>query len=128
MNQTLVNFQVTLAFKRFKVEITNPRITEQEFRNLQNDAIINELIVLSNRPIYEHVNTADFVGLCFEISPTAVSVWPVLVFTKATQGDLGTMMNKGNQHGSVFLLGVCTVIAKGIYILHKCGKSIQVWR
>lgn len=63
VNQNLVNFQVTLAFKRFKVEVTDLRITEQEFLNLQYDAIINELIILSNRTIYGHVNTVDFVGL-----------------------------------------------------------------
>ncbi|KIW71201.1 hypothetical protein PV04_03396 [Phialophora macrospora] len=121
VNQNLLNSQVTFAFKRFKVEVTDPSVTQQDFRTLQYDAMINELTVLSNRAVREHANIAVFVGLCFELSPAADAAWPVLVFTKATQSDLGTFMAKGDRQGSDFLLGVCTEIARGIEILHECG-------
>lgn len=124
VNQGLLNYQVTLAFKRFKVEVTDPRLTQQDFRSLQYDAMINELTVLSNRAIRQHSNIAVFVGLCFEMSPGADAVWPVLAFTKSTHGDLGILLTQGDQQEPDFLLGVCTEIAQGIEILHKCGKSL----
>jgi hypothetical protein len=125
--QNLLNSQVTFAFKRFKVEVTDPSLTQREFRTLQIDAMINELTVLSNRAVREHANITVFVGLCFELSPTADAVWPVLVFTKATRSDLGTSMAKGDHERSDFLLGVCTETTRGIEVLHKCGKSLPTW-
>jgi hypothetical protein len=76
--------------------------------------MITELTVLSNHVVREHANITVFVGLCFELSHTADTVWPVLVFTKATQSDLGTFMAKGDYEGRIFCWEYAQSLPEGL--------------
>jgi hypothetical protein len=114
---------MNLAYKRFKPDITDYRLSESQFRDQQYSAMINEMVILAQPAIGRHNSLPHFVGICFERSPNAAEFWPVLVLLKAGQGDLGAYMSQENIIGPQMLLRICGEIAKGIHAAHQCGRS-----
>src|SRR6266516_1167943 len=104
VNQSFVNAETMFAYKRFKPEVTDHRLSEAQFRELQYTTMINELIILAHPGIGDHINIVQYVGICFELSPNAVEVWPVLVLVKTTRVDLATYMSQNESLGPALLL------------------------
>ena len=123
VNQSLLNVHMNFAYKRFKPDLTNCRLSESQFRDQQYSAMINEMVILAQPAIRGHNSLPHFVGVCFERSPNAAEFWPVLVLVKAEQGDLGAYMSQENTTDPQVLLRVCGEIAKGIYAVHQCGRN-----
>jgi len=71
VNQSFVNLETTFVYKRFKPEVTDHRLSEAQFQELQYMAVINELIILAHPEIGGHNSIVRFVGICFELSPNA---------------------------------------------------------
>ena len=122
VNQSFLNLETTFVYKRFKPEVTDHRLSEAQFRELQYAAMTNELIILAHPEIGDHNRIVRFVGICFELSPNAVEVWPVLVLLKATRGDLATYMSQNESLEPARLLRFCGEIAKGVHMVHQYGK------
>jgi hypothetical protein len=122
VNESLLNSKMTLVYKRFKSEVTDHRLSEAQFRELQYTAMVNELIILAHPEIGGHDSIVRFVGICFELSPNAVEVWPILVLLKATRGDLATYMTQNESLEPAHLLTLCGEIAKGVHRVHHYGK------
>lgn len=135
VNQSILNSEMTLVYKRFKSEVTDHRLSEAQFRELQYTAMINELIILARPEIGNRDGIVRFLGICFELSPNAVEVWPVLVLLKATRGDLATYMTQNESLEPARLLTLCCEIAKGVHRVHHYGvihgdinpRNILVW-
>jgi hypothetical protein len=54
VNQSSVNLETTFVYKRFKPEVTDHRLSEAQFRELQYTAMINELIIQARPEIGDH--------------------------------------------------------------------------
>ncbi|KAK3374187.1 kinase-like domain-containing protein [Lasiosphaeria ovina] len=121
INQSTLNAEFTFAFKRFKPHTTRNDVSEGEFRQMQYDAAIAEMTVLSHRTIRRHPNIVTFVGAGFEMSPVSDEVWPVLVSTKADLGDLYTFLSTRTPLHVESLVAICKEIASGIQVMHHCG-------
>lgn len=76
INQALVNFQISLAFKLFS------RPQQHPFRE-----IVQEMVALSHPVVLNHEHIATLEGICWDI-PDDDQVWPVLVFQMSDLGDL----------------------------------------
>ena len=124
VNQNLLNSALTFAFKRFKPEVTDARLSETQFRDQQFDAVVTEMTLLACETVRDHPCISPFVGLCFELSPvTRGEVWPVLVFSKSNEGDLASFISRTHEPlDSGLLLGICGEVARGINILHAVGR------
>jgi hypothetical protein len=123
VSQSPLNSRIEFAFKRFKRINSNAALSEADFRNLQYDAMISEMVTLSCPQIYDHPNIVNLEGLCWELLPGSDEVWPVLAFRKAEGGDLLHFMSSPDalEFGSDDLLAVCGEVAKGLRIMHLCG-------
>ncbi|KUL90028.1 hypothetical protein ZTR_02801 [Talaromyces verruculosus] len=120
VNEDHLNAKLAFAFKRFKPDNTNPSLSDSQFRDLQYSAMINEMTILSHPAIGEHDNITYFIGVGFELFSDTGEVWPMLIFSRLNQGDLGTYMAQSTsiQDGDI-LLGICGQVAKAVQILHK---------
>ena len=98
-----------------------------EFRKIQYDALISEMVVLSHPDIYEHPNIANLEGICWEMVPESEEVWPVMVFRKAEDGDLNQFLSpsKAVKVDSEGLIGLCGEVAKALKLMHQCGMLTQ---
>lgn len=118
IQQSLVNSQMSLAFKRIDVaEWTRPR---DELRAYQ--VLISEVQVLRHPALRGHPNIINLEGVCWEIKTGTESVWPVLVFEKTEFGDLQHFMNSSKGKGLSFQtkLGLCVDVASAIMRMHSC--------
>lgn len=118
-----VNADMTFSYKRFRPEPTDPRYSDEQFRELQYAAIVNELTVLASPGLRDHDNIVRLVGICFELSPNNVDVWPVLVLLTANGGELARTAFIRKIVGEDILLRICGEIAKGLHALHRHGGS-----
>lgn len=124
ISQSSLNDRVSFAFKRFNRTKTTPELTESEFRALQFDAMISEIIVLSCPEVYGHPNVINLEGLCWEISRPSGEVWPVLVFQKAKCGDLRNFLTLPEAEDLTLdtRIEICGEVAKALRIMHQCGE------
>lgn len=126
VNESQLNAQFAFAFKRFKPDVTDSSLSLSQFRDIQYSAMINEMTILSCPPIKNHDSIIVFVGVGFELFSAREEVWPMLIFSKFNQGDLGAwMLRTQNLEGDI-LLGICGRAAKGIGALHDCSRS-RTW-
>jgi hypothetical protein len=128
VNQSHLNAGLSFAFKRFNPRVTTPGTSEEAYRQVQYNAMITEITVLSRRDIRRHPNIVTFIGICFELSPVCDDVWPVLVFSKADLGDIYTFISDHTALDVSSLAAICGEVAKGIYIMHQCGKHGRHWK
>src|SRR5271154_3930657 len=85
IRQSLINLQLSLAFKRVHLE----RLCPGHYRNAIR-ALISEALVLGHPVIRRHQNIIRLQGICWDVRPD--NVWPVLVFKKSQYGDLKRFM------------------------------------
>jgi hypothetical protein len=129
VNQSRLNSKTWIAFKRFKTDGAHPGLLEDEFRNIQYNAMISELNVLGHPNIRNHPNIISLIGACFEINPVSNEVLPVLALAKAHHADLTMSLYEiprliGIPKDVFPPLPICGEVAKGIKMLHQCGTII----
>jgi len=122
VNQSALNSEFQLAYKRFNPHVTDPRFTTEAYRSLQYRAMASEMTVLSCSGVQSHPNIITLQGICFEISSTS-SVWPVLVFEKCALGDLEQCVSRPEFLDPEHLLSLCGEVAKALKVMHQCGMS-----
>jgi len=118
VNQSLINVQLALAFKRVHVHELHGkghRLQEYYYK-----ALVTEIAVLGDPAIREHENIIRLEGICWELSCFDEAVWPVLVLEKAPLGDLKYFMSSDKGRSSRFSdkLKLCLDIARGVSALH----------
>jgi Protein tyrosine and serine/threonine kinase len=121
VNQSPLNAALEFAYKRFAPESNDNYTTQEAFRKMQYDAMIAELTILSCPTIRRHENIVTFVGMCFEVLSSG-EVLPVIVFKKAEHGDLSVFLAENLPLDASSLTEICGEVAKGIQIMHSCGK------
>jgi hypothetical protein len=84
--------------------------------------------VLQNASIRQHPNVAKLVGVCWEIDSGAGDIWPVLVFEKASLGDLRKFMDseRGRVMSMQDRIQLCVDVAMGVLALHTSSMSTIV--
>lgn len=100
-------------------------LSEMLLRKLQYKAATNEIAILSCPAIRDHPNISLFIGIGFEVikSSPAELVHPVLIYSKATGGDLATFFSESQDIDDDLLLGICGEVVKGLDALHRCSKD-----
>jgi serine/threonine protein kinase len=114
INQSLVNVQMSLAFKRCR--------SSTMYKDL-----IAEIAILSDPTVRQHPNLSPLVGVCWEITTefggATPDIMPVLVFPKASHGSLQTYLS-GNSKGKLStseIRKICHEIANATDLLHNSG-------
>ena len=117
IRQALINLQTTFAFKRLK----RPRSSMEEAQNWRT--LVAEISILGYHTVRNHRNIANIEGICWDVISGGEKVWPVLVFEKTRQGDLGMFMlsDEGKRLGFKERIDVLCDIALAIRDLHTIG-------
>ena len=113
IRQSLIDLQMSFAFKRFKMN---------EFDIFRS--VISEVLVLGHSSLREHPNILSLQGVCWDISPDQ-KVWPVLVFEKAQMGNLESFMDSdtGKLLPIKDKLKICSGIAAAVREMHLHGMQ-----
>ena len=116
VSQALANVQTSFAFKRFRGDSTYNSDDDTPFQ-----AVINEMIVLSNPAVLDHPYVVTLQGICWDISTDGDQVWPVLVFEKSVHGDLFEFVKvgPGSSLSTQEKLKLCTDIGIAIRDMHS---------
>lgn len=116
IRQSLINLQTSFAYKRIK---WSRQAQWNESRNFQ--ALISEVMVLGNPLIRKHPNVIRLEGICWDFPPGDDNVWPVLVFEKAQNGDLGKFVNSdiGKCISLEDRLKLCADVADALKYIHS---------
>lgn len=111
IRQSLIELQMSFAFKRFKID--EPNILR---------IIFSELLVLGHPSLGKHPNIIPLEGICWDFSHDE-KVWPVLVFEKAQMEDLTTFMGSDSARllSMNNKLTLCGGIAAAIRDMHLHG-------
>lgn len=127
VNQSHLNTEVSLAFKRFSRANTITNIPSCDMRSLQYKAITAEIVALSCPDVYDHPNIVNLEGVGWEVVEDSEEVWPVLVYRKAECGNLNDFLSlpEGAAMELDDLVSVCGEVAKGLRIMHLCGTLPQ---
>jgi Protein tyrosine and serine/threonine kinase len=120
--QTLINVQISFAFKRIK-QSRQARLDESKiFQDL-----ILEIAVLGNEVIRNHPNIIRLEGICWDIQPGEEKIWPVLVFEKSQYGDLEKFAN--SDRGKIMRfedrLRLCVDIGTAIKDIYSCCERLR---
>jgi hypothetical protein len=124
IRQSLINLQMSLAFKRIK---------DSELAMLDESIIFHRLMaeisVLGHASVRGHPNIVSLLGVCWQVigNNVAWKAWPVLVFEKTPFGNLkefaqSEMGQKLHPHDKVQL---CGDIAMAIRDMNASSKCIQ---
>ena len=118
VNQSSLNLQWSLAFKR-PVAAERSSELSQEYR-----VLMSEIMVLCNAATRNHPNIVTLEGVCWDFHPKTGDVWPVLIFEKAQEGDLGEFMvsSAGRALNFQQRLQFCQDIAIALALLHRHGN------
>lgn len=123
-----LNLDVTFAFKRFIDRYLGEAGKEspEERRHRLYRALISEVSVLGNPAIREHHNIICLQGICWDYLPNEQEELfrPVLVFEKASHGDLRQFMRSTHAVNLTVKgkLKICADIVRGIAIMHSSGN------
>ena len=112
IRQSLIELQMSFAFKRFKTD--QPNILK---------IIISELLVLGHPSLAKHPNIIPLQGICWDLSQDE-KVWPVLVFEKAQMEDMTKFMGSDSARllSMDDKLTLCGGIAAAIRDMHLHGR------
>ncbi|KAL9046987.1 MAG: hypothetical protein Q9214_000325 [Letrouitia sp. 1 TL-2023] len=117
INQSLVNLQISFAFKLFNQH------RQQEQHSLQECA--QEMVVLSHPMILKHEYIVRLEGICWDIvTEEEDRAWPVLVFQKSHLGDLCSFakLEKFKKLSVEERLDLCVNVGIAIRDMHNNGK------
>ena len=122
VQQSQIDIQTHYAFKR-SLESAGQNDTDR-YR-----AIITEMIVLRNATIKEHPNIVKLIGIGWDVNPARDSVWPVLIFPRASLGSLSQFLKseEGIQASFEERIQLCREIASAISCMHACSTHVNSW-
>lgn len=121
VNQSPFNNKISLAFKRFNPRVTRSELSVEEFRSLQYNSMISEITVLNSEFLRKHPNIIHLIGVCFELHNNSKDIFPVLVFAKASLGDLSKFRSQYSTLEPRVMMAICGEIAKAVGAMHQCG-------
>ncbi|EEU43812.1 uncharacterized protein NECHADRAFT_73995 [Fusarium vanettenii 77-13-4] len=85
------------------------------------DAAIMELYLSTHRPILQHSNLVDFLGLAWATNPfNSLQKLPVLIVEFAEHGSLSQLQQR-EFLGIETRRKLCLDVCKGLHMLHSCG-------
>ncbi|RBR20149.1 uncharacterized protein FIESC28_05428 [Fusarium coffeatum] len=85
------------------------------------DAAIMELYLSTHRPILQHPNLVDFLGLAWGANPfNSLQKLPVLMVEFAEYGSLSQLQQR-EYLGIETRRKLCLDVCKGLHMLHSCG-------
>jgi serine/threonine protein kinase len=85
------------------------------------DAAIMELYLSTHRPILQHPNLVDFLGLAWGANPfNSLQKLPVLMVEFAEYGSLSQLQQR-EYLGVETRRRLCLDVCKGLHMLHSCG-------
>ncbi len=115
LNQSPVKAELSYAFKRLGKHSQAPDENTKDF-----SSSISELIILKHRPIASHPNIINLEGICWEVTAGEDRILPVLVFEKATYGDLFHFRDteEGKKLTVEQKVSLCAQILDALYTLH----------
>jgi len=121
LRQSLINLQLSLAFKRVK---------DSELAMLKDGIIFRRLMaevsVLGHSAIKSHANIVPLLGLCWHVikCQSTWKIWPVLVFEKTPFGNLKEfILSKPAQKlGFDEKVHLCAGVATAIRDMHASSK------
>ena len=119
MNQSPVKAELSFAFKRLG---KHGQAQDEKTEDLSSS--ISELAILRHKPIASHPNISKLEGICWEVTAGEDRVLPVLVFEKATYGDLFYFRDtdEGKKLTVVQKVSLCAQVLGALYTLHASRK------
>lgn len=121
VNQSPFNNKISLAYKRFNPHVTRPELSLENFRGLQYSSMISEITVLSSAFLRKHPNIIRLIGVGFELHNNDNDMFPVLVFAKASLGDLSKFRSQYSTLHPEVTMAICGEIANAMGAMHQCG-------
>jgi serine/threonine protein kinase len=119
IRQAFIDIKQSYAFKRVVIG-----------RNETFKVLRSEISVLGLANIKRHPNITHLQGICWDIDSDQDShaIWPVLVFERASGGDLGHFIASESARNLSIgtALGLLQGIAKGLSCLHANGTNSRV--
>ena len=119
IHQLQINPQTTFAFK----SVTPSSFGSDEYTIFRT--LMSELLVLGHPVIRDHANIVTLVGICWDITTSAIgedTVWPVLVYEKAEYGDLSQFMESevGRELSIDQRLKLCIDVGTALMVMYSC--------
>ena len=120
VSQSTYTARASLAFKRYA---SSPKWTKADLSK-EYQVAIAEALALSHDPTRWHPNLVTLEGITWESSPDTQQFLPVLLFEKATHGDLCSFFNSSISDTMDFptRLRLCQHIGTGLVALHRFGE------
>jgi hypothetical protein len=123
VNQSTLNLQWSLAFKR-PAAVAIDRSSGEMSQDYQ--VLMSEIMVLCHTATRNHPNIVTLEGVCWDFHPKTGDAWPVLIFEKAQEGNLGDLM--GSEAGRAMnfseRLQLCQDVARALTNLHRYGTLL----
>ncbi|MCJ1396800.1 hypothetical protein MMC18_009692 [Xylographa bjoerkii] len=112
--QSRLDLQTEFAFKRSIPSLGSNSISARY------KVIISEMIILRHAAIRDNPYIIDLVGIGWDVSVRDQSVWPVLVFPKASFGSLRQFLGspEGTQVSFHTRIKLCSDMVKGLSTMH----------
>jgi len=134
VQQQVLHLGKSLAFKRPRLaqvsEQSKEASTRTDDRHEQLDGeyrnLIAEVLALCNASVRFHPNIVELEAVCWDFDKQTGSVWPVLIFEKADEGDLDTFLatTRGRSLDIRKRLELCQDVAIAMLCLHRFGRSL----
>lgn len=120
VEQSLINAATEFAFKR-------SRRTVGQNDGERHRAIVSEMVVLRSPEIRDHPNIIDLVGLGWDFDKGANKFWPVLIFPKASEGNLKKFLvgPQGKDLSLKVRLTFCENIISAMAKMHSCRRYLS---
>ena len=121
VRQSLINVQTSFVFKRpvWRRESLSDIDESREFQR-----VASEIRALAHPEIRGHRNVIRLEGLCWDILPDDQGIWPVMVFERASYGNLiqWSDLIEGRKAGHDARVKLGGDIANGVSHLHRHSK------
>jgi hypothetical protein len=125
VKQSTADLSTNLAFKE--------GVPSRKLRDTELDqdwaALITETAILQHEPIKANPHIVDLLGVTFAATlgpPSEYRVWPLLVTSKASHGDLTTVLQ--SDHSQLLddeaRMSLFAGLAEATFVLHSCGKPM----
>lgn len=117
--QSRVDLSTEFVFKR---SLPSPGTDNSDLARYK--AIISEMVILKHAPIRDHSNIIDLIGLGWDINLRDEVVWPVLIFPKASFGNLQQFLGtaEGEQISFQTRIEFCIDMLLGLLTMHSHSK------
>lgn len=119
LNQSPVKAKLSFAFKRLGQHGQRQDEDTEDF-----SSSVSELAILRHKPLSIHPNIIKIEGICWEVTAENDRILPVLVFEKATYGDMFQFRNmeEGQKLDLRQKISLCAQILDALYTLHACRE------